>query len=280
MLSSQRGRGNHGDHRHYRRAGLRWRAGHRDAHGRARRRQIAAVGGPVLPGATVVDAAEGTLLPGLIDSHVHTDPDWLRLALRFGITTELEMMGHWTPEERAAIAGDDVGGSEVCRDGDYPRRAAIRVSTVPLGRRLPRTVRRPASPSRSAPPSWRGGGDDDRAAARRGLRLRQDHDRGRYRRRPPRADSHQRRRPHRCRAGGAPPRQAGHRPRHHHRRRAGGRCEPHVDGLGTHVGRRPGCPRHRGGHRQGQDVRDPDPDRPVLRHRPPRLLGFLPPTSG
>lgn len=55
---------------------------------------IAAVGGPVPPGATVVDAAGGTLLPGLIDSHVHTDPDGLRLALRFGITTELEMMGH------------------------------------------------------------------------------------------------------------------------------------------------------------------------------------------
>jgi imidazolonepropionase-like amidohydrolase len=66
---------------------------------------IGAVGGPVPPGATVVDAGGGTLLPGLIDSHVHTDLDGLRLALQFGVTTELEMMGYWTPEERAAIAG-------------------------------------------------------------------------------------------------------------------------------------------------------------------------------
>lgn len=86
---------------------------------------IAAVGGPVPPGATVVDAAGGTLLPGLIDSHVHTDSDGLRLALRFGITTELEMMGHWTPEERAAIAGDDVAdlrsaGMGITPPGGHP----------------------------------------------------------------------------------------------------------------------------------------------------------------
>jgi imidazolonepropionase-like amidohydrolase len=86
---------------------------------------IAAVGGPVPPGATVVDAAGGTLLPGLIDSHVHTDPDGLRLALRFGTTTELEMMGHWTPEERAAIAGDDVAdlrsaGMGITPPGGHP----------------------------------------------------------------------------------------------------------------------------------------------------------------
>ena len=86
---------------------------------------IGAVGGPVPPGATVVDAGGGTLLPGLIDSHVHTDLDGLRLALRFGVTTELEMMGHWTPEERAAIAGDDVAdlrsaGMGITPPGGHP----------------------------------------------------------------------------------------------------------------------------------------------------------------
>jgi imidazolonepropionase-like amidohydrolase len=64
---------------------------------------IEAVGGPVPPGATIVDAAGGTLMPGLIDSHTHTSLDNLGLALRFGVTTELEMMGHWTPAERQAI---------------------------------------------------------------------------------------------------------------------------------------------------------------------------------
>ena len=86
---------------------------------------IGAVGGPVPPGATVVDAGGGTLLPGLIDSHVHTDLAGLRLALRFGVTTELEMMGHWTPEERAAIAGDDVAdlrsaGMGITPPGGHP----------------------------------------------------------------------------------------------------------------------------------------------------------------
>src|ERR1039458_3164691 len=64
-------------------------------------------------------------MTGLIDSHVHTDLAGLRLALRFGVTTELEMMGHWTPEERAAIAGDDVAdlrsaGMGITPPGGHP----------------------------------------------------------------------------------------------------------------------------------------------------------------
>src|SRR5208282_2888848 len=55
-------------------------------------------------GATVVDARGATLMPGLIDSHVHTDIDGLRDALAFGITTELEMQGHWTKKRRKDIA--------------------------------------------------------------------------------------------------------------------------------------------------------------------------------
>ncbi|EXJ90438.1 hypothetical protein A1O1_03540 [Capronia coronata CBS 617.96] len=54
-------------------------------------------------GGQVIDGSGMTLLPGLIDSHVHTKIENLQLALQFGITTELEMMGHWTPEQRREI---------------------------------------------------------------------------------------------------------------------------------------------------------------------------------
>ena len=42
-------------------------------------------------GATVVEAAGKTLLPGLIDSHTHVFGDALEQALVFGVTTELDM---------------------------------------------------------------------------------------------------------------------------------------------------------------------------------------------
>lgn len=69
---------------------------------------IAAIGGAVPAGATVVDAAGATLLPGLIDAHVHTSPDSLTLALAFGVTTELEMQGALTKFNRAHISDDDT----------------------------------------------------------------------------------------------------------------------------------------------------------------------------
>ncbi len=55
--------------------------------------RIAAVGRNIaaVAGATVVDAAGMTLLPGLIDSHTHVFGDVLREALIFGVTTELDM---------------------------------------------------------------------------------------------------------------------------------------------------------------------------------------------
>ena len=65
---------------------------------------IEAVGGKVPAGATVIDGHGATLMPGLIDSHVHTDMDGLRDALLFGVTTELEMNGHWTAKARKNIA--------------------------------------------------------------------------------------------------------------------------------------------------------------------------------
>jgi imidazolonepropionase-like amidohydrolase len=45
---------------------------------------ITAVGGPIPADATVVDGQGATLLPGLIDSHVHTDVEGLRVARAFG----------------------------------------------------------------------------------------------------------------------------------------------------------------------------------------------------
>ena len=68
---------------------------------------IQAVGDTVPAGAATIDAEGGMLLPGLIDSHVHTDRDGLRDALRFGVTTELEMQGHWTPRQRRRISERD-----------------------------------------------------------------------------------------------------------------------------------------------------------------------------
>ena len=49
---------------------------------------------------SVINGQGATLMPGLIDSHVHTDMHGLRDALMFGVTTELEMNGHWTAKKR------------------------------------------------------------------------------------------------------------------------------------------------------------------------------------
>jgi imidazolonepropionase-like amidohydrolase len=66
--------------------------------------KIINVGGPAPAGAEIVDAKGCTLLPGLIDAHVHTDIDGLHDALLFGVTTELEMNGHWSAKQRKKIS--------------------------------------------------------------------------------------------------------------------------------------------------------------------------------
>ncbi len=71
-------------------------------------RKIRQVGGDVPEGAEVVDGRGATLLPGLIDAHVHSGPGSQALALRFGVTTELEMQGMNTRENRAHITEDDT----------------------------------------------------------------------------------------------------------------------------------------------------------------------------
>ncbi|GAA3040420.1 amidohydrolase family protein [Streptosporangium longisporum] len=71
-------------------------------------RRIVSVGGPVPEGADVVDGSGATLLPGLIDAHVHTNAGALALALTFGVTTELEMQGTNTRDNRRHISDDDT----------------------------------------------------------------------------------------------------------------------------------------------------------------------------
>jgi imidazolonepropionase-like amidohydrolase len=68
---------------------------------------ITAIGAPVPAGAAIIDGSGGTLLPGLIDAHVHTNKASLGLALRFGVTTELEMQGSNTRFRREDITDDD-----------------------------------------------------------------------------------------------------------------------------------------------------------------------------
>ena len=70
--------------------------------------KITQVGGDVPGDAEIVDGRGATLLPGLIDAHVHSGPGTLALALRFGVTTELEMQGMNTRENRGHITEDDT----------------------------------------------------------------------------------------------------------------------------------------------------------------------------
>ncbi|WFE27368.1 amidohydrolase family protein [Solwaraspora sp. WMMD791] len=68
---------------------------------------ITAVGGEPPADAEIIDAAGKTLLPGLFDAHVHTSRPSLALALRFGVTTQLEMQGTNTRPNRRHIEEDD-----------------------------------------------------------------------------------------------------------------------------------------------------------------------------
>jgi hypothetical protein len=67
----------------------------------------------VVPGgAHVIDGKGRTLLPGLIDAHTHTWGTARRDALRFGVTTELDMFTDWRQlakarEERNSLAATD-----------------------------------------------------------------------------------------------------------------------------------------------------------------------------
>ncbi|MGM1062197.1 amidohydrolase family protein [Saccharothrix sp. Mg75] len=68
---------------------------------------VVGITGDAPSNARVVDALGATLLPGLIDAHVHTSEDGLRNALLFGVTTELEMQGGFDAKGRESIADRD-----------------------------------------------------------------------------------------------------------------------------------------------------------------------------
>ena len=76
-------------------------------------------------GVTVIDGTAKTLLPGLIDSHVHTMglANFLRSALALGVTTELDM-GASAPfcfqVEREQAAGKDLDLADLRTSGTQP----------------------------------------------------------------------------------------------------------------------------------------------------------------
>ena len=57
-------------------------------------------------GREVIDGAGKTLLPGLIDSHVHGYPGAAEEALRFGVTAEIEMFSMAPREVRSALRAE------------------------------------------------------------------------------------------------------------------------------------------------------------------------------
>ena len=75
--------------------------------------KVVAVGAGVKPpaGATVVDGTGKTLLPGLIDAHTHTFGAAQTDALRFGVTTELDMFAHPSVLKGMAAARESLAAT-------------------------------------------------------------------------------------------------------------------------------------------------------------------------
>jgi len=121
--------------------------------------KIVRVGGPVPEGADVVDGDGATLVPGLIDAHVHTDPSFLAMALRFGVTTELEMGGVCTRRRRRGISADDTladvrsAGLGLTPPGGHPEEL-FPPGFVPVGAHDPfsdETAEPPCEPDATSP---------------------------------------------------------------------------------------------------------------------------------
>lgn len=74
---------------------------------------ISQIGGKIPSDAQIIDAKGSTLLPGLMDAHVHTSLDSLAEAAKFGITTELEMMGGFTEHGRNLQLNGKIGLADV-----------------------------------------------------------------------------------------------------------------------------------------------------------------------
>ncbi|WP_053374397.1 amidohydrolase family protein [Paenibacillus sp. FJAT-27812] len=88
---------------------------------------IISVGGDLPADATIIDGENATLMPGLIDAHVHTSIGGLRDALKFGVTTELEMNGDFTKRGREiqlknvnGVADVRSAGTAITAPGGHP----------------------------------------------------------------------------------------------------------------------------------------------------------------
>ncbi|MNW24198.1 isoaspartyl dipeptidase [compost metagenome] len=88
---------------------------------------IISVGGDIPADTTIIDGENATLIPGLIDAHVHTSIGGLRDALKFGVTTELEMNGDFTKRGREIqlknvddIADVRSAGTAITAPGGHP----------------------------------------------------------------------------------------------------------------------------------------------------------------
>src|SRR2546423_8070717 len=149
----EKGSSNGEDHRHHQRAYLRRGACHQRPDRRDQRSIHQCSGGAVPAGAALVNAQGATLMPGLIDAHVHTSLDGLRDALAFGVTTELEMQGHWTDQDRKEVAEHDDIADIVLPGWASPLQADTPVNCFLKARTLvmmptiipPKTVRDTAS---------------------------------------------------------------------------------------------------------------------------------------
>ncbi len=82
------------------------------------------------------DGHNGYLIPGLMDAHVHTTKEGLQDALKFGVTTELEMMGGangFTYSPNELVADVFSAGMGVTAEGGHP-------SELHGGEEIPKSV--------------------------------------------------------------------------------------------------------------------------------------------
>jgi imidazolonepropionase-like amidohydrolase len=100
--------------------------------------KIISISAEVPADAEIIDGSGCTLMPGLIDAHVHTSVEFLRDALKFGVTTELEMMGGFTKKGRATqlkgiqdIADVRSAGMGLTAPGGHPDELIPKGDAIP-----------------------------------------------------------------------------------------------------------------------------------------------------